>query len=102
MAKYVTRTSKFTEARITVFNTTEKGLIERYTFINGWYKSFEKGSDGWKAIQEDNTLGATEILVLVNEFTNRTEKRRMSMADWLYYSESCDGTEEDTEEATEE
>ncbi len=98
MAKYVTRTSKYTEARITVYNNKENALVDKIIFVNGWYKDFNRNGDGYIACQECNTLTVNEIMVQVKEHTNKSEKRKMSMDKWLEYSESCDGTEEEENE----
>ena len=93
MAKYVTRTSKYTEAIITVFSTKNTTLEKRITFVNGWYKNFEKGGDGWNAINENAMPDDMDILVQVNSTTNVSEKRKMTMSDWLKYSVPCNDDE---------
>ena len=102
MAKFITRTTKYTDATITVYNTEENALIKRVTFVNGWYKDFNKNGDGWNAIQERGLLNASDILVQVNSARNASEKRRMSLENWLVYSEPCNDDEIDSEDIEEE
>ena len=103
MAKFVTRTSKYTDATITVFNASEMALEKRIIFVAGWYKDFSKGGDGWDAINSDaDALKKDDVLVMVNEVRNATEKRRITMADWLKYSTPCNDDEMDDDDTSEE
>lgn len=98
MAKYVTRTSKFTECKVMVCDTKNASVTNEIISINGWYNSFEKGTDGYNACQCYNGFTNTQIMVAVIDTTRKTEKRKMTTEKWLLLSEPCDGSEPDDEE----
>ena len=97
MAKFVTRTTKSTEVIAMVCNTKNGSVEDRILTVPNTYKSFERGTDGFNAVQTLNTLKPFEVVCLIKSATVKSEKRKITMEKWLEISEPCDGTEDESE-----
>ena len=82
----ITRTIKSTTVNAMICDTASATVYTKEVAINGTFKSFEKGGDAWKYVNELNSWKATEIVVKV-EFVGVTEKLYgISEEDFMKYA----------------
>ena len=86
MAKYITRSMSYKSVTFKCYDKSAQGLTDVTVSIS----DCDNGAEVVTAIKE-NAVGGNFIPVDVVEVRNKVEKRRMTMENWLKYSEIFEG-----------
>lgn len=82
----ITRTIKSTTVNAMVVNTATAEVITKPVVLNGTFKSFEKGGDAFKYVNELNTWKPSEVVVKVDFVEVTEELYGMSEEDFIAHA----------------